>query len=173
MRFTDALALRAVQSLSERNDGSPAMTNATILICYDGTNEARRAIDCAARLLGPRRAIVLDVAPILTVSESLAMSVSVVPGNAFMELNEGDARTRAAEGTQVARRAGFEADPRIDVSEPTWQSIVDIADELNAAAIVMGTRALGDSRELFEGSVSHDVIRHAGRPVIVVPPARS
>ena len=149
------------------------MTNATILICYDGTDEARHAIDCAARLLGPRRAIVLDVAPILTMSESLAMTASVVPGNAFMELNEDDARTRAAEGTQFARRAGFEADPRIDVSEPTWQSIVDIADELNAAAIVMGTRALGGSRELFEGSVSHDVIRHAGRPVIVIPPARA
>jgi nucleotide-binding universal stress UspA family protein len=149
------------------------MSTAPILICYDGTDEARHAIDSAAALLGPRRAIVLDVAPILTMSESLAMSSSVVPGAAFMDMNEDDAKARAAEGTAIARRAGFHAEPRTDMSEPTWETIVDVADDLDAAAIVMGTRALTGAHDLFEGSVSHDVIRHAGRPVVVVPPART
>jgi nucleotide-binding universal stress UspA family protein len=90
-----------------------------------------------------------------------------------MDLNESDAGTRAAEGTAIARRAGFQAESRSDVSEPTWEAIVDVADDIDAAAIVMGTRALASARELFEGSVSHDVIRHAGRPVVVVPPART
>jgi nucleotide-binding universal stress UspA family protein len=149
------------------------MSTAPILICYDGTDEARHAIESAAALLGPRRAIVLDVAPILTLSESVAVTSPVVPGAAFMDLNENDAETRAAEGTAIARRAGFQAESRSDISEPTWEAIVDVADDLDAAAIVMGTRALAGAREVFEGSVSHDVIRHAGRPVVVVPPART
>jgi nucleotide-binding universal stress UspA family protein len=149
------------------------MSTAPILICYDGTDEARHAIESAAALLGPRPAIVLDVTPILTLSESVAATSPVVPGAAFMELNEDDANRRAAEGPAIARRAGFQAEPRADVSEPTWEAIVDVADDLDAAAIVMGTRALAGARELFEGSVSHDVILHAGRPVVVVPPART
>jgi nucleotide-binding universal stress UspA family protein len=48
--------------------------------------------------------------------------------------------------------------------------IVDIADELRSPLIVVGTRALSPGRELRAGSVSHDVVRHAGRPVLVVPP---
>jgi nucleotide-binding universal stress UspA family protein len=35
--------------------------------------------------------------------------------------------------------------------------------------IVMGSRGLNGGRELLEGSVSHDVVRHAGRPVLIVP----
>jgi nucleotide-binding universal stress UspA family protein len=147
------------------------MTNAPILICYDGSDEARHAIRAAAALLGPRRAIVLDVAPILTMSESVAMTSSVVPGAAFMDMNEADGRARADEGTAIARGEGFEAEPQVDLSEPTWESIVAVAEQLDAAAIVMGTRGLGGAQEFFEGSVSHDVIRHAGRPVVVVPSA--
>jgi nucleotide-binding universal stress UspA family protein len=149
------------------------MSTAPILICYDGTDEARHAIDGAAALLGPRPAVVLDVASILTLSESVTVTSPVVPGQAFEELNEDDAKRRADEGAAMARRAGFEAEPRADVSEPTWEAIVDVADDLDAAAIVMGTRALAGARELFEGSVSHDVIHHTGRPVVVVPPART
>ena len=47
------------------------MSTAPILICYDGTDEAHHAIDSAAALLGPRRAIVLDVTPILTATASV------------------------------------------------------------------------------------------------------
>jgi hypothetical protein len=39
------------------------MDNRPILICYDGSPGAVRPIEAAAALLGPRRAVVLDVAP--------------------------------------------------------------------------------------------------------------
>jgi nucleotide-binding universal stress UspA family protein len=38
--------------------------------------------------------------------------------------------------------------------------------------IVLGSRGLTGVREAFEGSVSHDVAEHAGRPVLIVPPPR-
>jgi nucleotide-binding universal stress UspA family protein len=147
------------------------MNDANILICYDGSDSAKHAIDAAAEILGPRRAVVLDVGPTLTAAESIAVMAPVTPGAAFEELNEDDARERAQAGAERARGAGFEAKARADLAAPTWQGIVDIADEIDAAVIVLGSRGLGAARELLEGSVSHEVAEHAGRPVLIVPPA--
>jgi nucleotide-binding universal stress UspA family protein len=147
------------------------MTDAPILICYDGSEGAKRAIDVAAALLGPRRAIVVDVGPVLTAAESLAVLAPVWPAAAFEEQNSEDALLAAREGAERARSAGFEAEARADLAAPTWQGIVDAADETDAVLIVLGSRALNGVRELLEGSVSHEVARHAGRPVLIVPEA--
>jgi nucleotide-binding universal stress UspA family protein len=146
------------------------MTDANILICYDDSDSAKHAIDAAAEILGPRRAVVLDVGPPLTAAESLAVTAPVTPGAAFEELNEDDARQRAQVGADHARRAGFDAEARADLAAPTWEGIVDVADEIDAAVIVLGSRGLGAARELLVGSVSHEVAEHAGRPVLIVPP---
>jgi nucleotide-binding universal stress UspA family protein len=146
------------------------MDDAPILICYDGSDDAHRAIDAAAALLGPRRAIVLDVGPPLTAAESYAAMSTVAPGAAFEELNSDDALRRARTGAERARRAGFEAEARGGIAAPTWEGIVDVADEIGAAVIVLGSRGLKGAREVFEGSISHEVAEHAGRPVLIVPP---
>ena len=146
------------------------MWSAPILICYDGSESARRAIDAAAALLGPRQAVVLDLGPPLTPAESVAAISPVVPPADFEDLNEADALTRADDGAARAERAGFHAIARSGISAPTWQGICDVAEEIDAPVIVIGSRGLTPGRELLEGSVSHDVARHAGRPVLVVPP---
>jgi len=146
------------------------MNYANILICYDGSDSAKLAIDAAAEILGPRRAVVLDVGPPLTAAESLAVMAPVAPGAAFEDLNEDDARQRAQVGADRARRAGFDAEARAGLAAPTWQGIVDVADEIDAAVIVLGSRGLNGARELLEGSVSHEVAQHAGRPLLIVPP---
>ena len=146
------------------------MESAPVLICYDGSESARRAIDAAAALLGPRHAVVLDLGPPLTPAESIAAISPVVPAAGFEDLNEADALTRAEDGAARAERAGFEAVARAGISAPTWEGICDVADEIDAPVIVVGSRGLTPGRELVEGSISHDVARHAGRPVLVVPP---
>src|SRR4051794_5759606 len=83
------------------------MLNSPILICYDGSDGAERAIDVAADLLGPRHAVVLDVGPPLTTAESLAVMSPVSPASMFEEVNADDARRRANEGAERARNAGF------------------------------------------------------------------
>lgn len=141
-----------------------------ILICYDGSNEAERAIDTAAALLEPRDAVVLTVAPSVTFAESMVATSSVVPGGAFEELNTADALDRAEAGAAHARRAGLRAEPSVTLASTTWQGVVDVADELDVAAIVIGSRGLRGLRELAGGSLSHEVATHAGRPVLIVPP---
>jgi len=146
------------------------MNDAMILICFDGSDAAVHAIDAAAELFGPRRALVLDVGPVLTPAESVAVLAPMAPAAAFEETNEVDAAERARVGAERARRAGFDAEARANLAAPTWEGIVDVADEIDAAVIVLGSRGLTGAREVLEGSVSHQVAEHAGRPVLIVPP---
>jgi hypothetical protein len=81
------------------------MTDAPILICYDGSDDADRAIATAATIVGSRRAVVLDIAPPLTGAESVAAVSSVVPGNAFEDLNTAEAGRVASQGADIARGA--------------------------------------------------------------------
>jgi nucleotide-binding universal stress UspA family protein len=149
------------------------MDDAPILICYDGSAGSDRAIEVAAQLLGTtRRAVVLDIGSQITAAESLATVSPLVTGDVFEELNTDDALRQAQAGTEQALKAGFMATPRAELSAPTWEGITDVADELDAAVIVMGSRGLHGAREALDGSVSHDVATHAGRPVLIVPPPR-
>jgi nucleotide-binding universal stress UspA family protein len=151
-----------------RNDST--MTDTPILICYDGSPAADRAIASAAELLGPRRAVVLDIGPPITPAQSLATISAVVPSNSFEELNEDDARQGADRGAELARSSGFDAKARAAVVAPTWEGITEVADELDVPVIVIGSRGLSGLKETLEGSLSHEVARHAGRPVLIVPP---
>jgi nucleotide-binding universal stress UspA family protein len=160
-------------SFSRADGDNREVSDVPILICYDDSESARHAIDAAAALLPNRRAVVLDVGPPLTVAESFAVIAPVTPGAAFEGLNEDDARQRARVGAERARAAGFEAEARSTLGSPTWEGITDIADEIDAAVIVMGSRGLTGAREAFEGSVSHQVAEHANRPVLIVPSRRS
>jgi nucleotide-binding universal stress UspA family protein len=95
------------------------MNEAPILLGYDGTEGARRAVDTAVQLFGARRAVVLKVAPVVTIAESLA---TLIPGPyAFEECNEGEAASSTAEGVRYARAAGLDAEARAEVSAPTWE----------------------------------------------------
>jgi nucleotide-binding universal stress UspA family protein len=141
-----------------------------ILICYDGSEGAKHAIEAAAGLLGGRPAVVLAVGPPLTPEESYAALGPMTPS--FQELNEEQALERAKEGAELARGAGLAAEARADVAAPTWEGVVVVADEIDAAAIVVGSRGLTGVKEALAGSVSHAVAEHAGRPVLIVPPIR-
>ena len=141
-----------------------------ILICYDGSPAAVRAIETAAALLGPRRAVVLDVASSMTVAESVAAPYSAMAGAAVEETHAAEAVRIAAEGTEIARSSGFEAVARATQAVPTWEGVLEIADELDAPVIVVGSRGLRGLNEALHGSFSHQVAGHAGRPVLIVPP---
>lgn len=144
--------------------------DSAVLLCYDGSADAQHAIAAAAELLGPRRAVVLDVAPPLTADETLVVVGSGVSADMFAGVNEADALRDAGRGVEQARSAGFTpVEGRMTFGGRIWEEIVRVADELDAAVIVLGSRALHGLPELAAGSVSHDVARHARRPVLIVP----
>jgi nucleotide-binding universal stress UspA family protein len=133
-----------------------------LLIGYDGSTEAGHAIGVAAALLKPTEAVVLSVAPRITPGESLVTVASPVSGDAAFEgLNKDDAARRADAGARLARAAGLHADGRVCTASPRWQGIVETANEIDTAVIVLGSKHPLD--------VSYDVAQHAGRPVLIVP----
>jgi len=142
------------------------VNNGPILICYDGSKEADAAIAVAGRLLLSRSVVVLDVAPLM-IAEGWAAASSEAP---FVDrLAVDNAHARATAGTELAWQVGFEAEPRVDSAIDTWRGVVEVADEIDAAAIVIGSRGLTGLRALLEGSVSRQVEAHTRRPVLVVP----
>jgi nucleotide-binding universal stress UspA family protein len=143
-------------------------SDAPVLICYDRSAGARHAIELAGTLFSGRRALILN-----TWSFPLEMGVYGL-GNvtAYSEGSQSKLSAEtAAEGCEIAREAGFEASPLTASGsiEGTSRTILRIADEHDASVIVMGSRGLGGMRSLFLGSVSHGVVHHAHRPVLVIP----
>jgi nucleotide-binding universal stress UspA family protein len=142
-----------------------------VLICYDGSDSAHRAIATAASLLRGRRAVVLNVGPPRTPDESAEeLFMPVIPD--FEQENARMALELATRGAERARNAGFDAIARGDVAHSPWQGIVDHANDIDAAVIVIGSHGRNTGGELLHGSVSHQVAAHAGRPVLIVPPPR-
>ncbi len=144
-----------------------------ILIAYDGSPDARAAIQRAGALVKGHPATVLSVwerfQDVLARSGA-GMPIGAVDYDELDRASEKQARERAEEGAQLARNAGLDAQAQVCVR---WGSIADAilgqADDLDAEAIVLGTRGLTGLKSLFLGSVSHAVAQHANRPVIVVP----
>jgi nucleotide-binding universal stress UspA family protein len=62
-----------------------------------------------------------------------------------------------------------EAETRV-IEGDAGSALCDLADELDVSAIVVGSRGRGGIRRALLGSVSDHVVRHAGRPVLVVAP---
>jgi nucleotide-binding universal stress UspA family protein len=150
-----------------------------IVLGYDGSEDARTAIEHAGELLGGQPMTVLTVwEPFIEVLTRTSygaaeMTLGMVDTEAIDAANRDGALERAHEGAELARVAGLDAAPRSSARVTTFaDAIIDVADELDAAAIVVGSRGLTGVKSLLLGSVSHGLIQHADRPVIVVPSAR-
>ena len=140
-----------------------------ILICYDGSADANEAIARGAPLLRGQPATVLTV---WSPYDAAALGLS----GGVEDMQESDdagrlhAEHEAQEGARLATEAGFDAEPRtVEKRTTIADAILDEAATLEATAILMGSRGLTGVKSLLLGSVSHAVIQHADRTVIVVP----
>jgi nucleotide-binding universal stress UspA family protein len=148
---------------------------AMVLLCYDGSADAKAAIERAGGLLNGSPAVVLSVwEPFIDVMTraGLGMAYSALTWDAdeVDAASERSATALAEEGAARAGEAGLEAQPRASARNGgVANAILDVADELDAEAIVLGSRGLTGVKSLLLGSVSHAVVQHADRPVLVVP----
>jgi nucleotide-binding universal stress UspA family protein len=146
------------------------------LIGYDGSEDSAAAIRHAGKLLGPRPAVVVHVWESLA-GALLHTDVTGLTGTmreAAAELDEEDredAERIAGAGAELARESGFDAEPRALQGKPkAWPALLEAADAVDAAVVVIGSRGLGAVKSVLYGSVSSGLLHHARRPVLVVPP---
>jgi nucleotide-binding universal stress UspA family protein len=147
-----------------------------VLLCFDGSDGAAAAIARAGELLGRRTAVVLtvwepaavwepyDPATILTAPMSKFGSKAL----GLDEIASEVARDNADRGVALACDAGFDVQGRIAKGK-SWRAICDVAEDLDADAIVVGARGLSRVQSALLGSVSAAVLVHAHRPVLVIP----
>jgi nucleotide-binding universal stress UspA family protein len=151
-----------------------------ILLSYDGSSDARAAIERAAQVTPGADATVLTVwVPFI---DSLAraalpgMGLGMVGTYGWAASEETDVANRAGalatatEGAQRATDAGLVATPRaVSLDRDVANTILGVAADVDAEVIVMGTRGLSAMKGFMLGSVSHAVVQHADRAVLVVP----
>jgi nucleotide-binding universal stress UspA family protein len=145
-----------------------------VLFCYDGSDGSRGAMVSA-------RELVVHPAPVvvLTIWQPASALLAQAGGWGYLSNEtqvDGDqaqlARAAADEGVERARGHGFEAEGRVEeATEGAGRKIVEIANELDARLIVCGRRGRGAVASALLGSVSHEVLAHARRPVLIAPEA--
>jgi nucleotide-binding universal stress UspA family protein len=148
-----------------------------ILLCYDGSDDAKDAAENAAKLFPATPATVLAVwEPYIDVPTQDGFGLTYLPAVTDVEEIaagvEQHARATAQEGADRLKQAGIAAQPRTEVrGTSVAATILDIANEIDADAIVLGTHGRGGLKSLLLGSVSHAVVQHTDRPVVVIPSA--
>jgi nucleotide-binding universal stress UspA family protein len=141
----------------------------TVLLATDGSKDAELATTTA-----------LDLAD--STSSELHIVLVEEPAYAYVDASgypfftdaelehelEQQARMRLDAEMEKRRSAGgavAEAHLRVGAAAA---EIVDLAEDIGAGLIVMGSRGLGGIRRALMGSVSDSVVRHAHCPVLVV-----
>jgi nucleotide-binding universal stress UspA family protein len=140
-----------------------------LVLCYDGSPAAERAIRTAPVLVGRGRA-----ARVLYTYKPTERSLGVAQGATGGRidapvLGEADAHAVVDRGVSIARDAGFEAEPLLVLADRrTAELIAETAEDLDAPGIVMGQRGMSGIKSAVLGSVSREVVNAYHRPVVLV-----
>jgi len=155
-------------------------TNQPVVVAFDGSDEALAAVQTAATLFGDRSVLVVTVwEPGLAVAGAMMPAgdiggVNYIPPTldemeAVDDAARGHAQAMAEAGTRLAHELGAAAEAlpvpdRADVTE----TLVGVAEERDAAALVVGARGLGRVKSALLGSTSRRLLAETRRPVLVV-----
>jgi nucleotide-binding universal stress UspA family protein len=135
-----------------------------ILVAYDGSGQAERALDWAANLakgLDGSSVTVLSVAPTLEAAPHIADAVDPTS-------NVDRHRSQAEKAAARLATSGTQPEMLVRAGNPA-EEILNVAEEQGFDIIVLGHRGISATRRFLMGSVSERVVRHASRPVLVIP----
>ncbi|MEU8393965.1 universal stress protein [Nonomuraea sp. NPDC048892] len=148
----------------------------TILVAYDGSADARAAIEFAAKHLAAEPTLVLTVwEPLLVQLKKYPLAATGAIDPDTEQEAQAQAEQHAKEGAELAIAAGLSdvTYRAVADNESIWKTIVDVADEVDASLVVTGSRGLAGVRSVLLGSVSNHVLHHAHRATLIVPPAKA
>ena len=134
-----------------------------ILVCTDGSEIAKRAVEYAADFAKTYHA---ELTVMCVINHETSMKKPVYD-------KYGDKTHKAKEILKEAKKTIAQAGGDMEVLDriavgPVSREIVRIAKAEGFQSIVVGTRGLGGLRRMLLGSVAEDVIHHAHCPVVVV-----
>jgi nucleotide-binding universal stress UspA family protein len=102
----------------------------------------------------------------------LEVPVPIIDIRAALELEQAAseaAERTATQGAALAMSMGLQAESLVVADEVSIaETLIRVARERDAAALVIGAHRHGALSEVLLGSTSRDVVRHAPCPVVVV-----
>jgi nucleotide-binding universal stress UspA family protein len=135
------------------------LMNRTLVVGYDGSEAARKALEYAARVKGGKLFVVTAVVP----------PPEWMGNPGWQQIVDEEHKRGSQLLADAVERLPDDLDCSTELLEgPAADAIVGVADTRHADAIVVGSRGLGHVRAVL-GSVSHDVLHLADCPVVVVP----
>jgi nucleotide-binding universal stress UspA family protein len=129
--------------------GEPVVFPTKLLVATDRSREAKLAATTAADL-----------------AKSTNSELHVVHVG-FEQLRDEAQKELEEEVGMIRESGGQDIQAHLEFGRPDT-AIVEMAEELEAGLIVMGSRGLGGVRRALPGSISDSVVRHAHCPVLVV-----
>jgi len=149
-----------------------------VVIAFDGSDESAAALRAAAALFRDRLLVIVSVwepglaMAMMSSPDSTGMSFPPPTPEQIVAVDRAQhdhAASAAESGVQIVRDLGGTAEAMpvpedLDIAE----AVIGIADERDAAAIVVGSRGLGAVKSRLMGSVSRRVLHDTRRPVLIV-----
>jgi nucleotide-binding universal stress UspA family protein len=137
-----------------------------ILIAYDGSPPARRALDFACELAGPFHSAMTLV---------YAIHIPIAPPEAalagweeMLATEERAGEALVEEAVQIMRSRGVALGTRVVVGPPAEQ-VAEAAGGADVDLVVAGATGKGALARIFLGSVTTRLLHISPKPVLVVP----
>lgn len=150
-----------------------AQQKAATLVCYDGSDSAKRAIEVLSAQLPGGEVTVLHVWRESVGVLPDAFSDSGAPGPSVAQLERVSAQRAqeiADQGKELAEACGLHATTLIESTHSeSWKAILEAADAIDAGLIVLGTRGRVAFEPALLASVSGGVLWGSKRPLLIVP----
>ena len=150
---------------------------APVVVAFDGSDESQAAVRAAATLFGDRPLVVVSVW-----EPALAYAMSPPPRAGLNypppspeevatvdRLQREHAAGAAESGVRIARELGAQAEAvTVADAASVAETVRALAEERDAAAIVVGSRGLGRVKSSVLGSTSRKLLGGTRRPLLVV-----
>lgn len=138
-------------------------TRRPVLVGIDGSADARRAMCLAGEYA-------LAMNTDLVIVHAVGLTEVVDGQRVVAESHSGEIAEQFAGWCEAVRSAGVdEWTPMLHDGAPV-DTILRIADEVDASLVVVGRQGSGNRPELLLGSTAHQIAENCPRPVLVVPP---
>jgi len=144
--------------------------NGPLVLAYDGSADADRAVRAAADLF-PGKPLIVVTAWVRVTRLGPSEIWTSASDPETDAAGEAHADEIAERGVQLAHECGVtEVSKRVDSEGGrVWKTVLAVADDVEASVIIIGARGHSAFAEKLLGSVSHAVVQHAERPVLLVP----